>query len=173
MGRQKERVDLKGEASWKLPAKVVPSSACPRDGRKPAVGQQRPEGQQKATGSRGLIPPGEQRKQPTAFLRYHKNAMAFYGWAPQPDFWLLQCLVLLRFILRSSPSMKWISAFPGLNCPHQLKALPVMKIHPLFLSGKKDNSSAKSSFHFIGYQPRLFPRTSDVKHKGCWEAGGC
>lgn len=112
-------------------------------------------------------------KQPTAFLRYHKNAMAFYGWAPQPDFWLLQCLVLLRFILRSSPSMKWISAFPGLNCPHQLKALPVMKIHPLFLSGKKDNSSAKSSFHFIGYQPRLFPRTSDVKHKGCWEAGGC
>lgn len=112
-------------------------------------------------------------QQPTAFLRYHKNAMAFYGWAPQPDFWLLRCLVLLRFILRSSPSMKWISAFPGLNCPHQLKALPVMKIHPLFLSGKKDNSSAKSSFHFIGYQPRLFPRTSDVKHKGCWEAGGC
>lgn len=112
-------------------------------------------------------------KQPDCFTSLSQNAMPFYGWAPRPDFWLLQCLVLLRFILRSSPSMKWISAFPGLNCPHQLKALPVMKIHPLFLSGKKDNNSAKSSLHFIEYQPCLFPRTSDVEHEGCSEAGGC
>lgn len=111
---------------------IVPSSACPWDGRKPAAGQQQSTWEQGPRPTRRAAGNSW-----SALLHYHKNAIAFYGWAPWPDFWLLQCLVLVRFILRSSPKMKWIAAFPGLNCLHQLKALPVMKIHPLFLSEKR------------------------------------
>lgn len=75
--------------------------------------------------------------------------------------------VLVRFILGSSPRMKWIAAFPELNCPHQLKALPVMEMHPPFLSGKKKggNNSVNSSLCVTDAQPRLFPRTCDVTQR--------
>ena len=41
--------------------------------------------------------------------------------------------------------------------------LPVMKIHPLFLSRKKDNNSASFRSHFIEHQPSLFLRTSLIR----------
>lgn len=55
-----------------------------------------------------------------------------------------------------------------------------MKIHPLFLSRKKDNNSASFSLHFIEHQLSLFPRTSLMwsrrllvgwgwGDRGCWE----
>lgn len=116
------------------------------------------------------------RGQLRAALPYdHKNSVAFNFGAQWSCFWFPWGLgVWWESSLKCSLSVKWIAAFPGLNCPHQLKALPVMKIHPLFVSRKKDNNSAGFGLHFIEHQPSLFLRTSLMwSTEGCSGAGGC
>lgn len=119
-----------------LPRRWREASRWPRRAWGPM--KRHPEAEVSCYQDRGLMPPGQRLEAAgAALLYYHKKCHDIQGRAPWPDFWLFQYLVLVRFILSSPLSMKWIAAFPELNCPHQLKALPVMKIHPLLFIRKK------------------------------------
>lgn len=51
-----------------------------------------------------------------------------------------------------------------------------MKIHPLFLSRKKDNNSASFSLHFIGHQTSAQLVSKDISEvitESYWGGGGC
>lgn len=54
---------------------------------------------------------------------YHKDAMVFIIGYSGHVFGSSTAWVFGESSLKSSLSVKWIAAFPGLNCPHQLKAL--------------------------------------------------
>lgn len=54
---------------------------------------------------------------------YHENAPDFIIGNSDHAFGSSRAWVFGESSLKSSLSVKWIAAFPGLNCPHQLKAL--------------------------------------------------
>lgn len=54
---------------------------------------------------------------------YHENPLDFIIGNSDHVFGSSGAWVFGESSLKSSLSVKWIAAFPGLNCPHQLKAL--------------------------------------------------